>query len=315
MKSTQNSDFRYSTQTEGKKTMTFNTTRYFKCLLLAIVLTGSSCGSDAVDEYSNSDSGGDDQSDADDAQNPDDLIDAAAKSGDSGETDSASQDSNVSQLDAGDAQNPDDFIDAATESDDGGETDSANQADGTGGDSSETFGFSLRTPQYHTLTCQSEMGGTETIEELEIDFLCTFVYAGESGYIYLKSKPIGCTMLMGAVVDFEIEGAQLAIGDSVIDLENAVYNRGGNHVNDSFEFDYQGKHLKYSHSSFGYGWRVCQPMDCIQVFNSSADADPTEDGCTAERTLPVICSQIQEDGSFDELIDTFAPCPGDPNIE
>ena len=34
-----------------------------------------------------------------------------------------------------------------------------------------------------------------------------------------------------------------------------------------------------------------------------------------DRTLPVVCSQIQEDGSFDELQDSFAPCPGDPNYE
>lgn len=277
--------------------MTFNVTRYFESLLLVIVLTGSSCGTDVDDNYSIDDGGGDDQSDSDDAQSPDDDTDATVDADDSGEADGGADPDDSGKADGG--ANPND----------------SGKADGSGGDGFEAYEFNVRIPQYRNLTCQSEMGGTETVQELETDFLCTFAYEGESGHIYLKSKPIGCTMLMGPVVSFEIEGAQLALEQSVIDLENAVYNRGGNHVNDSFEFDYQGKHLKYYHSSFGFGWRVCQPMDCIQVFNSSADENPIEDGCTIERTLPVVCSQIQEDGSFDELIDNFAPCPGDTNVE
>ncbi|MBN1656427.1 MAG: hypothetical protein JXA30_21840 [Deltaproteobacteria bacterium] len=276
-----------------------NLTRHFESLLLAMVLAASGCGSDEDDAQSIGDGGGDDQYDADDTQNPDDEADAAA------DTDSGGQAGGGEESGGGGES-------GGGESGSGG---NAGQNGGAGGDGAEVYGFSVRVPQYRTLTCQSEMGGTETAEELEADFLCTFDYAGESGHIYLKSKPIGCTMLMGPVVSFEIEAAQLALGGSISDLDNALYNRGGNHQNDSFEFDYQGKHLKYYHSSFGFGWRACQPMDCIQVFNSSADEDPIQDGCTAERTLPVVCSQIQEDGSFEELVDTFEPCPGDSNNE
>jgi hypothetical protein len=264
----------------------FNIKKHFEMLLLAMVLAGSGCSNNEDGNQSNSNDNNDDQYDGGDDQDVDGSKDANVATGGNGEAGSAGQ-----------------------------EQGGGGQAGGTGGDTIEAYGFSIRVPQYRTVSCQTEMGTTESAQELEVDLLCTFVYAGESGHIYLRSKPAGCKFLMGPVVTFELESAQLALGDDIIALENAVYDRGGNHMNDSFEFDYQQQHFKYYHSSFGFGFRACQPMDCIQVFNSSADDDPVQDGCTAERTLPVVCIEVQEDGSFDELEDSFAPCPGDPNTE
>lgn len=52
-------------------------------------------------------------------------------------------------------------------------------------------------------------------------------------------------------------------------------------------------------------------MDCLQLLEGGGLV--TEDGCTKERTLPVTCVQVADDGTVPELVDTFAPCPGDPN--
>ena len=46
-------------------------------------------------------------------------------------------------------------------------------------------------------------------------------------------------------------------------------------------------------------------MDCMRVISGGS----VEDGCTTERTLPVVCVQIAPDGSHDELVDTVEPCP------
>jgi hypothetical protein len=90
------------------------------------------------------------------------------------------------------------------------------------------------------------------------------------------------------------------------------YDWGGNHHNDAIEFDAAGKHWRAYHSSFGFGWRQCQPMDCLQQ-TQGVGGTVIEDGCTKERTLPAVCRPIKADGSYDALVDSFKPCLGDPN--
>jgi hypothetical protein len=191
-----------------------------------------------------------------------------------------------------------------------GEGGSAGGAAGSSGGTT-AYGFDIRIPQWRLVQCDTP---GLNMEEPDRDFLCTFDYDGVSGYIYSQSRLVSCVGPMGPF-SFELEAAYLSIDGEVSVLQNAIYNAGGNHGNDSLEFDYQGQHLKYYHSSFGFGGRCCQNMDCIQVFAASGDETPTEDGCTVDRTLPVVCSEIQEDGSFEELQDNFLPCPGDPNYE
>jgi len=38
-----------------------------------------------------------------------------------------------------------------------------------------------------------------------------------------------------------------------------------------------------------------------------------EDGCTPQRTLPIVCRAIAADGTWQALVDMFERCPGDPN--
>lgn len=48
--------------------------------------------------------------------------------------------------------------------------------------------------------------------------------------------------------------------------------------------------------------------------NDSITAAIDGDGCTAERSLPVVCVRVTSDGSYPALADTFAKCPSDPNL-
>lgn len=32
------------------------------------------------------------------------------------------------------------------------------------------------------------------------------------------------------------------------------------------------------------------------------------DGCTTARSLPAVCRQVKENGTYDELVDTFEDC-------
>jgi hypothetical protein len=92
-------------------------------------------------------------------------------------------------------------------------------------------------------------------------------------------------------------------------VANLDYNWGGNHHNDSLEFDFGGRHFRGYHSSFGWGWRQCRPMDCLVV--TTMTGDPVEDGCTCDRTVPLVCVQVLPDGTWPALVDTFEVCPGD----
>jgi hypothetical protein len=143
----------------------------------------------------------------------------------------------------------------------------------------------------------------------DTDWLCTFQEGSVEGYIYVQSTPTGtnefCVPIMTVVQ------AQISIDGQVSALQNAQYDWGGNHNNDFLTFEYDDKSFEYYHSSFGYGWRACHPMDCMLV----DDGQTLDDGCTMERTRPVVCVLIEDDGSHDELVDTFEPCPGDPNYE
>ena len=165
----------------------------------------------------------------------------------------------------------------------------------TGGNSGGgEFGFSYRKPA-----------------ATDVDWLCTFRQGGVSGHVYARLNQTG-TMMVGiaTIPVYATALAQISVGGTPADLGSTQYDYGGGHHNDSFRFDYQGKTYKYYHSSFGFGFRSCQPMDCINVYESGATT-PQTDGCTSARALPEICVPIKADGTHDPLTDRFMKCPGD----
>ena len=145
----------------------------------------------------------------------------------------------------------------------------------------------------------------------DVDWLCTFHQAGAAGHVYVRLNQTG-TMVVGiaTIPVYTPVLAQLSVGGAPSDLANVQYDYGGGHHNDSLRFDYQGKSYKYYHSSFGFGFRSCQPMDCINVYATGATAPLTE-GCASARALPEICVPVKSDGSHDPLVDHFMKCPGD----
>ena len=173
------------------------------------------------------------------------------------------------------------------------------------------YGFSYRKQQSVDLTCSKggPMGNGGTFAYT--DWLCTFAHGATQGYLYVQGTPSDCTCTMGCTPVFTTQG-WLSVGGKVTALSPVSYDWGGNHNNDSVEFAFAGETYKAYHSSFGFGWRKCQPMDCLQVEDKIAGT-VSEDGCTKARTLPIACVPILPDGTHAALTDKFKPCLGDPN--
>jgi hypothetical protein len=181
---------------------------------------------------------------------------------------------------------------------------------GTGGGIGE-FGFELRVPQTHTLTCTGpDFPSGFDMDIPDKDWLCTFEDGTVQGYIYVRATPASLSQYCAPIMNTVL--AQISIGGQVSTLSSARYDWGGNHNNDSIAFDYGGQHYRYYHSSIGFGYRACQAMDCMQTYQGDG-VTLVEDGCTMQRTQPVVCVAIGADGTAPALVDTFSPCPGDPN--
>ncbi len=197
--------------------------------------------------------------------------------------------------------------------DDAGAGGSAGARDAPGGSGATTLGFAIRAPEERTVTCT---GGDPSVTEpallMDEDYVCTFVHEAVEGHVYVQATPTDCQQLMGAVPTSFTASGWLSIEGVTTPLEELLYDHGGNHLNNTVEFALDGLHYRYAHSSIGFGGRSCQPMDCLQVF----EADGTtlvEDGCTVDRSLPIVCAPVEAAGVLPLLEDTFAPCPGDPN--
>ncbi|NOZ01148.1 MAG: hypothetical protein GXP54_04585 [Deltaproteobacteria bacterium] len=180
------------------------------------------------------------------------------------------------------------------------------------------FGFDVRVPQEHTVPCDDNPFGPKELVTWDQDWICTFDYDGTSGYVYVQSTPTGCFVTMGANPVYQSPGAWMSIDGTVTPIDGAYYDWGGNHHNDWLEFNHDGNHFKFYHSSFGVGWRKCQDMDCFQVYDATG-ATLQKDGCAKDRALPATCVLVEHDGTVPEFADVSQlpsdqwPCPGDPN--
>lgn len=174
------------------------------------------------------------------------------------------------------------------------------------GNASPATLFATRTPKSSDLQCRM----SNTVSFTQKDWICSFDYQELHGYFYLQATPEECIEIMSPTAVFSIDKAELYLGGTLHGISSAAYNWGGNHQNDHITFKYNDMVFKYYHSSFGFGWRQCQPMDCMQVYASDSTT-LIADGCTAERTLPAVCRMADSTGTFAEFTDTFAKCYGD----
>ncbi len=176
------------------------------------------------------------------------------------------------------------------------------------------FGFDMRVPQTHIVKCPSEDPNMpEEIEQEDVDWICTFDHENVKGYIYLQFTPVSCVDFgMSTGTKFEAKTAVLSISGKLSQLSLADYDWGGNHHNDSMGFAFDGTTFRYDHSTYGWGYRKCQPMDCMQTYQSQ-NGGLLVDGCTKERKLPVVCHPVQKDETYEatDFEDHFQRCPGD----
>ena len=186
--------------------------------------------------------------------------------------------------------------------------------------------FKPRVPKMAVLHCSLEderMGGRVELDFDQQDWICTFKYADKEGFVYVQGSPTSCRMLgMGMNPEISVDTAALYVNGKYETLSAVSYEWGGNHHNDKFRFTYDGKVYEYFHSSYGFGGRSCQEMDCMRVY----EADGTtliEDGCktfddnlSEVRSLPVVCRFANlNDGSFGDFTDSFELCNGDFRLD
>lgn len=143
-----------------------------------------------------------------------------------------------------------------------------------------------------------------------LDLLCTFHDGDAPAYVYVRLLKTGTLPVLGMPPIYSVELAQISVSGAVSDLAGAEYDYGGGHHNDALSFEYAGKTQRYYHSSFGFGFRRCQNMDCRNVYALGTTTLETE-GCASERTLPEVCVSIEADGTHEPLVDSFMKCPGD----
>lgn len=203
--------------------------------------------------------------------------------------------------------------------DDGDSADQANedstQSDLIEYDPCELFKDTIAPPEDFTIDCPPSEEGFPDMpyEGPDKNFLCTIDYEDMHGFVYSHSRPIDCEVFWGPMPVYETT-IELIVDGSPVEIVEPFYDHGGNHQNDALQFELDGRMYKIYHSSFGFGFRACQAMDCLQVFHSDGVTLVT-DGCTKDRELPVVCKPIPEDGSCPDLVDEFKPCAGDPNYE
>lgn len=153
------------------------------------------------------------------------------------------------------------------------------------------------------------------------DWICSFKYAGKEGFVYVQGSPTGCKATMSVNPIISVDSAVLYVNGKYETLSAVSYEWGGNHHNDKFRFTYDGKVYEYFHSSYGWGGRSCQEMDCMRFFESDGTT-LVEDGCktfdedlSGVRSLPVVCRFASlDDGSFGDFTDSFEFCPGDSRL-
>ena len=169
----------------------------------------------------------------------------------------------------------------------------ASQGGTAGGDAGD-YGFTYRAPG-----------------EDQLDWLCTLKAHGPASYVYVRLTQTGmANMGLATVPLYTADLAQISIEGAVSDVANPEYDYGGGHHNDSLSFDHDGKTYRYYHSSFGFGFRKCQPMDCVDVHALGA-SEPETEGCAPARALPEVCVAIDAQGGHPPLTDGFQKCPGD----
>ncbi len=174
------------------------------------------------------------------------------------------------------------------------------------------YGFDMHTTVSHALPCEVDPFSCPdgSIAVSEVAYVCTLTGGvggdGVDGVVYVHALPTSLNTGGFPFANYDDVRAFLS-RDGVITSVEATYDFGGNHHNDLFTVDVNGARYTFNHSSIGFGFRVCQPPDCLLV---ERDGAAVVDGCNPERTLPEACIEVAN--PLPPLVDNFAVCAGDP---
>lgn len=139
----------------------------------------------------------------------------------------------------------------------------------------------------------------------QTDLVCTFDYNGLNGLIYVQDTPLECkhTAVVGRwVTKSKTDLSLIKIGDQVDYLENAFYEYGGQHMRDRLTFDYRGVRFVYYHvcgDGNNMAYSTKNP-NCAMI--KDTDGKMLDNGCTPERTRPIVCKEVDENGQYDETM-------------
>ena len=177
--------------------------------------------------------------------------------------------------------------------------------------------FELRVPKRDAYTCE-EKGDwgdrvfTETFPQN--DFVCTYDYDGEKGFLYVQLSPISCSFGLSLTPNYDVDKAELYVNGKFVDISDVKYEWGGNHHVQKLWFTYKGKVFRYGQSSLGFGGRPCQGMDCLNVFESDRKTYVVN-GCDEQRSIPIVCNGVNAENQNFDFTDKFKVCEGDPRTQ
>ena len=177
--------------------------------------------------------------------------------------------------------------------------------------------FELRVPKRDAYTCEEKGDwGDRVFRETysQSDFVCTYDYDGEKGFLYVQLSPISCSFGLSLTPNYDVDKAELYVNGKFVDISDVKYEWGGNHHVQKLWFTYKGKVFRYGQSSLGFGGRPCQGMDCLNVFESDRKTYVVN-GCDEQRSIPIVCNGVNAENQNFDFTDKFKVCEGDPRTQ
>ncbi|MBR6453702.1 MAG: hypothetical protein IKS97_03875 [Fibrobacter sp.] len=177
--------------------------------------------------------------------------------------------------------------------------------------------FELRVPKRDAYTCEEKGDwGDRVFRETysQSDFVCTYDYDGEKGFLYVQLSPISCSFGLSLTPNYDVDKAELYVNGKFVDISDVKYEWGGNHHVQKLWFTYKGKVFRYGQSSLGFGGRPCQGMDCLNVFESDRKTYVVN-GCDEQRSIPIVCNGVNAENKNFDFTDNFKVCEGNPRTQ
>ena len=177
--------------------------------------------------------------------------------------------------------------------------------------------FEMRVPKLDAYTCEEKTNWGDRVFTgtfSQMDFVCTYDYDGEKGFLYVQLNPTSCGLALSLIPGYDVEKVEFYVNGKFADVSDVKYEWGGNHHVQKLWFTYKGKVFRYGQSSLGWGGRPCQGMDCLNVFESDKKTYVVN-GCDEQRSIPIVCNGVNPDKQIEEQVfdftDKFEVCEGD----